>query len=209
MGSLVRNLIEKGYLRDHRLVAAFSTIEREEFIPDLLSHNANADIALPIGYGQTIPQPTSVAFALELLQVERGNNVLDVGSGSGWVTGILAYMVGRKGCVTGLEIIPDLYAFGKDNIEKFNLLRERRHIELYEGDGLSGYEKNAPYDRIFVGIDVPAVPNPLKEQLAVGGKMILSLRGSVCLGVKDSSGLVFEEYRGFSFTPSVKKNEWK
>lgn len=208
MSLLIRNLTEKGYLQSDLLISAFSTIGREEFVPDSLSHNAEVDIPLPIGYGQTIPQPSIVAFALEVLDIVEGQNILEVGSGSGWVTAILSYVTGVGGKVTGLEIIPDLYKYGKKNIKKFDILKERK-IELYNVDGLLGYKENAPYDRILVGVDVSEIPQSFKEQLRDGGKMVISLRGSIWLVEKRGGKLSTEEYRGFSFTPSVQKNEWK
>lgn len=208
MSRLIRNLVERGYLQDDVLIGAFSTIGREEFVPDSLSHNANVDIPLPIGYGQSIPQPMVIAFVLGLLDVQNGKNILEVGSGSGWVTALLAYLVGTHGRVTALEIIPDLYQLGKENIEKFNILKGRK-IELYNKDGTEGYKKNAPYDRMLVGIDFPDIPNALKEQLGDGGKMIISLRGSIWFIEKRGTDLYTEEYRGFSFPPSVKKGEWR
>lgn len=207
MSILIRNLTEKGYVHNDLLIGAFSTIGREEFVPDALSHNAEVDIPLPIGYGQTIPQPTVVAFALELLGVAEGQNVLEVGCGSGWVTALIAYMVGKSGRVTGLEIIPDLHKYGKENIEKFDILRDRK-IELYTLDGLLGYPKNAPYDCILVSIDCEEIPVELKSQLKDGGRMVISLRGSIWLVQKKGSEMLTEEYRGFSFTPSVRQGEW-
>lgn len=208
MSNLVQSLVEKGYLREDALIGAFATIGREEFIPDSLSHNANVDIPLPIGYGQSIPQPTVIAFALSLLDVQKGQNILEVGSGSGWVTALLAYLAGEQGQITALELIPDLYHLGKENIKKFTILEER-NIKLYNRDGAEGYKKNAPYDRILVGIDFDEIPRNLKDQLSAKGKMVISLRGSIWFVEKRDTGLYTEEYRGFSFPPSVKKGEWK
>lgn len=194
-------------MRNDLLIEAFATIGREEFVPEALAHNAEVDIPLPIGYGQVVAQPTVVAFSLELLDIQKGHTVLEVGSGSGWVTAILSYMVGKEGAVTGLEIIPDLYALGKENIAKFTVLKERK-IELYNEDGLHGFAPNAPYDRILAGVDVAEIPEALKSQLSDGGKMVMSLRGSIWLIEKEKGELHMEEYRGFSFAPSVKKGEW-
>lgn len=207
MSNLTRLLTEKGYIQNGALIEAFSLIGREEFVPDALSHNADVDIPLPIGYGQIIPQPTVVAFSLELLDISEGQNVLEVGTGSGWVVALLSYMVGKEGYVTGLEIIPDLYKKGRENIEKFTVLQNRK-IELLEGDGVAGCEKNAPYDRILASMDVMEMPPALKEQLKDGGKMVISLRGSLWFVEKNGAEFRTEEYRSFSFSPSVKKGEW-
>ncbi len=208
MSVLIRNLAEKGYIRDDLVFAAFSAIGREEFVPDALSHNAGADIPLPIGYGQTVPQPTLVALALGLLDISSGQNILEVGSGSGWVTALLSHMMGSEGRVTALEIIPDLFSYGKENIEKFGIL-QNRNIELYNLDGSEGYAPNAPYDRILVAVDFAEIPPELKFQMKKGGKMVISLRGSIWFVEKTETSFRTEEYRGFSFSPSVQKNEWK
>lgn len=201
MSQLIKNLTEKGYLRTSRIIDAFANINRVEFVPESLTHNADADIPLPIGYGQTISQPLVVAFILELLEVKEGQNVLDVGSGSGWTTALLAYIVGPKGHVTGLEIVPALYRFGKANIAKFKMF-ETYAIELHNTNGREGYEENAPYDRILVSASAEEVPQALADQLAPGGKMVIPIRNAIWLVEKDTQGKIHTEpFEGFSFVP--------
>jgi len=127
---LVENLIRQGYLKTPAVIDAFKTINRTDFLPSNLAENRNEleklaeyDQALPIGEGQTISQPAVVAFMLELLNIQKGNNVLDIGSGSGWTTALLAQLVGPKGLVIAIERIPELYEFGRKNVGKYNFIK--------------------------------------------------------------------------------------
>src|SRR5665647_107594 len=143
MSRLVNNLIRNGYLKTDAIIDAFSDVHRIEFIPDDLASQAEADIALPIGYGQTISQPLTVAFMLELLNPQAGQKILDVGSGSGWTTALLAFVVGEKGKVVALERIKELVEFGKKNVQKFSFY-EKGIVEFYEADGTKGFPQEAP-----------------------------------------------------------------
>ena len=104
---LVRHLIEEGYLKTERIIGAFSAIDRADFVLEEYKSEVYGDYPLPISYGQTISQPATVAFMLELLQPEAGDKVMDAGSGSGWQTAILASIVGEKGSVYAVERIPE------------------------------------------------------------------------------------------------------
>mgnify|MGYP001575730005 FL=1 len=100
--SLIDSLIKEGWLKTPKIIDAFQKIKREDFLPDNLKDSAEVDAAMPIGFGQTISQPLTVAFMLELLQPKEGDKILDVGSGSGWTTALLASIVGPAGEVMGL-----------------------------------------------------------------------------------------------------------
>ena len=119
MSKLINSLIKQGYLKSDILIEAFFNIGRKEFLPQELEDQAEVNIALPIGYGQTISQPLTVAFMLELLDPRAGQKILDVGSGSGWTTALLSFIVGAKGKVVALERIKELVDFGKKNVQKF------------------------------------------------------------------------------------------
>ena len=117
MSKLVYGLMSRGYLKSDQIIDAFSEISRMEFVPKELELEAEEDVALPIGYGQTISQPLVVAFMLELLDPQSGQKIMDVGSGSGWTTALLAHIVGNDGKVIGIERIKELKEFGEKNAD--------------------------------------------------------------------------------------------
>ncbi|KKQ06534.1 MAG: Protein-L-isoaspartate(D-aspartate) O-methyltransferase [Candidatus Moranbacteria bacterium GW2011_GWF1_36_4] len=207
MNRLANNLIQKGVLKSDNIIRAFSEVNRAEFVPSDMVSEAEADIPLPIGYGQTISQPTTVAIMLELLNPEEGQNILDVGSGSGWTTAILACISGERGKVTALERILELCEIGKDNIDKFDFLNKYQ-IEFQCIDATEGFEKNAPYDRILVSAEVEEIPESFKRQLKIGGKMVIPIHNSICYVEKKSEDDFYvEEFPGFVFVPFIVKSQ--
>jgi protein-L-isoaspartate(D-aspartate) O-methyltransferase len=205
MSSLVVGLIKKGYLRTDSIIDAFLNVPRAEFVPKDLVSQAEADIALPIGHGQTISQPLTVACMLELLDPKADQNILDVGSGSGWTTGLLSYIVGKKGKVTALEVIEDLCEMGKKNVGKFNFISEGI-AEFHCQSGEKGFEKNAPYDRILVSASLKEIPVEFKRQLSIGGKMVLPINNAIwCVEKKQEDDFMIKEFPGFMFVPFVSK----
>lgn len=206
MSRLVSNLIREGYLRTDSIIEAFSKVPRTEFVPDDMVRHAEMDIPLPIGYGQTISQPLTVAFMMELLDPKKDQNILDVGSGSGWTTGLLAYIVGEKGSVTGLEIINELCEFGEKNVGKFSFIK-KGIAQFHCVTGGDGFEKNAPYDRILVSAAVEEVPLALKKQLITGGKMVIPVAHDIWyLEKKGADDFYIEKFPGFSFVPFVRNS---
>ena len=217
-GSLVDQLISQGYLKSPLIIEAFRKIKRADFVPeeiktegDDFANNYNAP--LPIGYGQTISQPLTVAFMLELLRPERGDKILDVGSGSGWQTAILADIVGGKGFVYAIEIIPQLKDFGQGNVSKYNF----KNVEFVCGDGSKGLAGEAPFDKIIaaaavqpVGDSIPnvikSIPLAWQKQLKVGGRLVTPIKGSIWLFIKKEKDEFEEkEYPGFAFVPLVNR----
>jgi protein-L-isoaspartate(D-aspartate) O-methyltransferase len=206
MSKLVSNLIRDGYLKSDLIIDAFFEISRIEFVPREFESEADADFALPIGYGQTISQPMTVAFMLELLDPGRDQNILDVGSGSGWTATLLSYIVGKKGRVTAIERIAELKKMGERNVAKYGYLRdgEKGVAEFIHGDGSKGCETYAPYDRILVSAAAQFVPESLKKQLKVGGKMVIPVKNSICYLEKKSEHEFYkEEFPGFAFVPLI------
>jgi len=205
MNRLINDLIRQSYLKTDSIIDAFSKINRVEFVPDDLKNQVEENVPLPIGYGQTISQPLTVAFMLELLSPQRGQNILDLGSGSGWTTALLSYIVGPRGKVSAIERIPELCEWGKTNADKFKFVK-RGIANFYCIDGSEGYEKNAPYDRILISAMTQRIPNALKNQLKIGGKMVIPVHGSVWLLEKRGKDDFYEkEYPGFSFVPLITK----
>ncbi len=212
--ALIEELISEGWLKTPRIIEAFKKIKRVDFLPEDLKYLAQANEALPIGYGQTISQPLVVAFMLELLDPKPGEKILDVGSGSGWTTALLAQIVGKtqnskpKGKVIALERIPELVEFGKKNVEKYNFL-EKGIVEFFLADGSKGFEKEAPFDKILCSASLEReIPKAWKEQLKVDGKIVTPIGTSIFL-INKKSEKEFEkkEYPGFVFVPLVENSD--
>ncbi len=202
--SFIDDLRKKGWLKNERIIGAFKAIKREDFVLRGEENAAEIDSPLPIGFGQTISQPLVVAFMLELLDPQPGEKILDIGFGSGWTSALLAYLVGEKGKVVGIEIIPELFEFGKKNIAKYGFIKEGRVIPVC-ADGSLGYEKEAPFIKILASASAEELPNPWKEQLEIGGKIVAPLKQSIWLFEKEAKNKFKEtEHPGFIFVPLTK-----
>ncbi len=214
MISLIDLLIEDGWLRTPRIIEAFRKIRRADFlgIPDnnKLKNKeflAEMDEPLPIGYGQTISQPLVVAFMIEQLKPKKGDKILDIGSGSGWTTALLSYIVKPTGKVIALEIIPDLKEFGEKNISKYNFVKSKI-AEFVCADGSTGYKKEAPFDNILVSASSEEISQFWKDQLKVGGRIVAPIKSSIWVFTKKTETEFKEvEYPGFSFVPLVTKHD--
>ena len=232
--TLVEELIKTGYLKSQRIIEAFLKIKREDFVPEDLKNLAYVNEALPIGYGQTISQPLVVAFMLEKLEPKEGEKILDIGSGSGWTTTLLAYIVSQKRNpnlkilnskqyqnsndqnskqrdsrekVIALEIVPELVEFGRKNVAKYNFI-EKGVVEFLCADGTKGYPKEAPYDKILCSASAEKLPDPWKEQLKVGGEIVTPIEASIWAFEKISEkNFSEEEYPGFVFVPLIEKEK--
>lgn len=205
MSKLVNDLIENGYLKSDLIIDAFSEISRIEFVPKDLEGEADENVALPIGFGQTISQPLTVAFMFELLDPKRGQKILDVGSGSGWTTALLSYITGSSGKAIGIERIETLKKIGEKNADKYGYVK-KGIAEFYAADGSIGFPPGAPFDRILVSASTDKVPKELKRQLAIGGKMVIPIRGSIWyLEKKSETDFYKEEYPGFVFVPLIEE----
>ena len=203
--NLIDNLISEGWLKSPRIIEAFRKIKREDFLPDHLKDLAQLNEALPIGYGQTISQPLVVALMLELLEPKEGEKILDIGSGSGWTTALLAYIVGDRGRVVAIEIIPELAEFGKKNVAKYNFI-EKGTVEFVCGDGSQGYKKEMPFDKILVSGTSSECYPAWKKQLKTGGKIVVPIGSSIWLFSKKSENRFDQiEYPGFVFVPLITK----
>lgn len=206
MNRLTNNLMRDGYLRTDLIIEAFANVSRIEFVPSDLELQADIDMPLSIGYGQTISQPTTVAIMLELLEPGPGQKILDIGSGSGWTTALLSYIVGKKGKVIALEAIKELCDWGRKNADKMDFVKNEI-AEFYNIDGSKGNPARAPYDRILVSAAANEVPQELKDQLKIGGKLVMPVKN--CLHYIEKRGekdYYEEEYPGFSFVPLVQKS---
>ena len=198
----IKKLIENDWLKSPEIIRAFESVKREDFVVD--KSLAEVDSPLPIGYGQTISQPLVVAFMLEKLEPKAGEKILDVGSGSGWTTALLSYLVGQKGRVIGLEIVKELKEFGEKNVSKYNFIK-KSIAELHLADGRQGYKKLAPYDKILCSAEAKKLPFVLKRQLKIGGRIVIPIENSICVFDKISNQEFLKKcYPGFVFVPLVK-----
>ena len=157
-----------------RVGDAFGRVRRADFLPPGQRRFAHQDRALPIGNRQSNSQPTTVFAMLELLDVEPGLRVLDVGCGSGWTTALLGDLAGPLGSVCGVELVPELTAWGRQNLAAY----EMGWTEITQAvPGRLGLPEGAPYDRILVSAEADALPVELVAQLAVGGVMVIPVAG--------------------------------
>jgi len=200
--NLIDSLIRNEWLKTEGIIEAFRKIKRIDFLPVDKRDFAELNTAIPIGHKATISQPLVVAFMLELLQPEKGEKILDIGSGSGWTTALLAEIVGEKGKVIGLEIIPELVAFGKNNILKYNFT----NIEIKLGNGRKGDKENSPFDKILVSAETEGLLPSWRKQLKEKGKIVASINNTICLFKKEKGEkITVEEHKGFTFVPLIKK----
>jgi len=201
---LIQELLDDGVLRTPRIVEAFRAIDRADFVPAELKSEAYVNAPLPIGEGQTISQPLTVAFMLEQLQPKPGDNILDLGSGSGWQTSLLAYIVARNGHITALEIIPEVYEQGLKNISKYNFI-SKGLAEAHNMSGENGYPPNAPYDGIIAAAALHGeIPHAWKDQLKPSGAIVTPVQNSIIKLTKLPNGTIEEqEFPGFAFVPFV------
>jgi len=225
MSDLIDSLISEGWLKTPRIIEAFRKIKRANFLPENMKNFSELNEALPIGFGQTISQPLVVAFMLELLEPKEGEKILDVGSGSGWTSGLLAQIVSQKeisnsqlpiseknsnfksqipnGKVISIEIVSELVEFGKKNVAKYNFI-EKGIVEFFWADGSKGFAKEAPFDKILASAAAKKLPLAWKEQLKIGGRIVTPIGNSIWLFIKKSEKEFEErEYPGFVFVPLI------
>ncbi|MBU1120948.1 MAG: protein-L-isoaspartate(D-aspartate) O-methyltransferase [archaeon] len=165
---LVYFMKASGAIESIELENAFLKLKREVFFPQHMKEQAYSDNAFPIGFNQTISQPSTIAIMMELLDVKKGMKVLEVGAGSGYVCALLEELVGEKGKVYGIELVKELFEQAKKNLE----VNGSKNIELFLGDGSKGLEEKALFDRILVSAACPFIPKPLFEQLNEKGRAV-------------------------------------
>ena len=154
-------------IRDERVLAAVAQVPRAWFVPEDLRDRADDDRPLPIGHGQTISQPFVVAYMTERLRLTGPERVLEVGTGSGYQTALLALLAGE---VYSIEIIPELAERAREVLlGRLGLA----NVRLRTGDGARGWPEEAPFDRVIVTAAAEQVPPALLDQLAPGGRMLL------------------------------------
>lgn len=199
-------ILKQKKITDKRVLEAFAKVERHLFVPDVIKLHSYKDVALPIGYEQTISQPYTVAFMTQALQTEVGDKVLEIGTGSGFQASILLKM-GVK--VFSIERNQDIY-FRTQKL--FDELMLRAALRL--GDGTIGWEEYAPYNGIIVTAGGPTVPQRLVKQLAVGGRMVVPIGNRKIQSMKIITKISEDEFQtedipSFKFVPLIGKEGWK
>jgi protein-L-isoaspartate(D-aspartate) O-methyltransferase len=194
---MVREQLERRDITDARVLEAMRRIARERFVPDASLTTAYDDGAQPIGLGQTISQPFIVAYMTQALELRGPERVLEIGTGSGYQAAVLAEIVRE---VYTIEIVPDLAERARSLLTELGY----RNIRFRTGDGYQGWPEAAPFDRIMVTAAPDHVPQPLIDQLATGGRMIVPVgRGDqeLVLVEKTASGVTRRSTIPVRFVP--------
>ena len=190
----------RGYASES-VVSAMSRVPRELFLPESLQSRAYDDTPLPIGGNQTISAPHMVAIMCDILDLQPGMTVLEVGGGSGYHAAVMAKMAGPTGQVYSVERRPELAAQARENLLRAGIT----NVTMIEADGSLGLAKHAPYDRISVAAAAPQIPEPLKRQLKVGGKMVLPVGSDYqeLYLLTRKNGFCVEKKMGVIFVPLI------
>ncbi|BAW31603.1 MAG TPA: protein-L-isoaspartate O-methyltransferase [Methanothermobacter sp.] len=205
---MVENLVARGHIKTEKVKKAMEKVPREKFVPADQKMSAYLDQPLPIGEGQTISAPHMVAMMCEALDLERGMKVLEVGTGCGYHAAVVAEIVGEEGKVYTIERIESLYKRAKEK------LKDYKQIKVIHADGTEGWEEAAPYDRIYVTAAAPEVPEPLKKQLKVGGKLLVPVgrdrfyQDLILLEKLSEDNFKTKSLGGVAFVPLIGKYGW-
>lgn len=198
---LIKSLEEKNF--PEKVIEAFSKIKRENFLPQQVKDSAYEDTALPIGQGQTNSQPYTIAVMLSMLELKKGQKVLEIGSGSGYVLALLSELVGENGKVFGLEVIPSLVKKSKENMENF------KNVKIYKKNGSHGFPDEARFDRILISAALRDIPEEIMGQLKHKG-ILVAPKGSrfeqELIAIQRNSESEFEiknKRPGFVFVPFI------
>ncbi len=201
---LIETLQANG-IRDLSVLRAFDEVPRHLFVPTGVRHRAYDDAALPIGSGQTISQPSIHALYLDVLRLTGRERVLEIGTGSGFQTALLARLAAQ---VFTIERVVALMDRAKDVLRSLNV----NNVSYLVGDGTIGWREYGPYDAILVSAGSPTVPQPLIDQLAVGGRLLCPvgdrLRQEVVLVSRDIAGVSTSVITDARFVPLVGTHGW-
>lgn len=202
--ALVAELRKKG-IQNEAVLTAINTLPRHFFFDTALISHAYEDKAFPIGEGQTISQPYTVAFQSTLLEVNPGDKILEIGTGSGYQASIL-HLLGAE--VFSIEYQKKLFEHTSRFLQRLGI-----QLQLFFGDGTGGIPAHAPYDKIIVTAGAPVVPEALIQQLKIGGILVIpvgdrSKQAMVKITKKSVTEIQREEFEGFAFVPLLGKEGW-
>jgi protein-L-isoaspartate(D-aspartate) O-methyltransferase len=204
--AMVERQIRARGISNRRVLDAMGAIPRHIFIPRPYDSAAYDDNPLPIGEGQTISQPYIVAQMTELLAPEPGDSILEIGSGSGYQTAILAALSRH---VTSIERISSVADLARKNLSSIGI----QNVRIIVGDGTLGFPADAPYDGILITAATPSIPQPLIDQLAVGGRLVAPVGSreiqELVSVTRQERGLVRSLHGGVRFVPLIGEHGWK
>jgi len=194
----IEQLVKEGRIKTKAISNAFFKIDRIDFVPEKFKGEAYLDIPIPIYHGMTTSQPSTIAFMLEKLRPKKGDKVLEIGTGSGYLTALLAVLVGKNGKVFSVEYFPKLKEFAEFNLRHYNF----KNIKLLTGDGKSGLLEEAPFDKIISSAEVKEIPRAWEEQLKIGGSILTPIDSKIVLAKKVAEDRFDAEFfSAFSFVP--------
>jgi len=208
---LTKNLELSDYIKSPNVKKAMLKVHRELFVPEKHYDEAYSDTPLPIPGDQTISAPHIHAITLSELKLKEGENVLEIGAGSGILLAYIREIVGEKGKAVGIELNKETYEFAKSNLKKAGY----KDIILIHGDGSFGYPKYAPYDKIVVSAASPDIPKPVIEQLKPNGILLIVIgsrygdQNLIKVKKTKSGKLVKKELLPVIFVPLKGKYGWK
>ncbi|PIY59791.1 protein-L-isoaspartate O-methyltransferase [Candidatus Woesearchaeota archaeon CG_4_10_14_0_8_um_filter_47_5] len=199
--ALISSWQSRGIITDQRIIDAFRAIPREHFMSKHYKEYAYDDTAYPLFSGSTISQPTTVLLMTQWLKPEKGQKILEIGTGSGYQAALLSLLVGPRGTIFTAEIIPELARYAREKIKALGL----SNITLLQADAGTGYESRAPYDRIIITAACPKIPSPLIDQLKTGGILVAPV-GEIGIQTmmrltKRKEGYTKEHLGSFAFVP--------
>ncbi|MGD9590103.1 MAG: protein-L-isoaspartate(D-aspartate) O-methyltransferase [Pyrinomonadaceae bacterium] len=204
---MVERLRDHYHIADERVLARMNSVPRHFFVPEALSAQAYKDNALPLAAGQTVSQPFIVARMTELLELKGGERVLEIGAGSGYQTAVLAGLVRKVYAIERLEPL------ARNAIEKLRSLGIG-NVSLKSADGTAGWPVYAPFDAILVAAGGPEVPQPLLEQLEIGGRLVIpvgtEMKNQELIRVRRTErGFEHEKCGPCAFVPLIGEHGWK
>ncbi|MBI4981464.1 protein-L-isoaspartate(D-aspartate) O-methyltransferase [Candidatus Woesearchaeota archaeon] len=197
--SLLEELKQMGI--NEKILSAIKSVNRELFISPAQAHLAYENIPLPIGSEQTISQPYTVAFMIQLLEIHPEDKILEVGAGSGYNAAVMSQLTGEKGKIISVELVAELAKQARDNLKKAGIT----NVKVIHGNGYLGYAKEAPFDKIIVTAGASETPPALIEQLKENGILVIPINrgwGQVMTKIMKKEGrLIASEHGEFSFVP--------
>lgn len=207
---MVRRLLDSGYISGPAVSKAMEAVERHLFLPDELVEQAYLDTPLHIGEGQTISAPHMVGMMVEALDLRPGQRVLEVGGGSGYHAAVMAELIRPGGRVYSMERIENLASSAKKNLQAAGYADV---VETVVGDGTRGLPEHAPYDRISIAAASPGIPQPLKEQMEEGGKLLIPVGGrfyqELILVIRKGNDYQQRDLGGCVFVPLIGEHGFK